>query len=72
MSNQKTDKDRLTAIFGLGRASMARLNEAGIYTFQQLVDTEKWQIAEITRRDVHAVGEWVDSAMKFLSGEWAA
>lgn len=57
--------DQLEAIHGIGPTYARRLNEAGIFTYQDLADTPEDQLAQIVAPDgmrVPPVSRWIQAA----------
>jgi predicted flap endonuclease-1-like 5' DNA nuclease len=56
----------LLDIVGLGRTSDDRLQEAGITTLQQLLDTDPKEIAAIVKQNITTVKNWQKQAAALL------
>lgn len=50
--------DKLTAILGIGRTTASRLNEAGIYTYEQLASHDLQELAAIGKVSPDVAKRW--------------
>lgn len=59
--------DDLTKIKGIGKVYQERLNEAGIYSFAQLLEVDPAKLAEITKAiDAANVDDWASQARELM------
>jgi predicted flap endonuclease-1-like 5' DNA nuclease len=63
-----TEVDDLTVIVGIGHTTQERLNEAGIYSYAELVTAEPHQIGQATRANPSTIKSWQGDALALSNG----